>query len=135
MEQRKHTPLPDKEARTDMLIVQSGGCFSQPEPIPCSTTKFLFSSELQLLKTNTSCVNTDMLCCVLQRIYIPLPDNEAWIDMLKVELEGVPHSLTNTDFCSFAERTHGFSGSDIADAVQDAMYQRFRATEAACFFR
>ena len=72
---------------------------------------------------------------MLQRIYIPLPEEQARSDMFRVQLEGVRHSLAPGDFRLFAVRTHGFSGSDIADVAQDAIMQPFRLTQSAPFFR
>ena len=55
--------------------------------------------------------------------------------MLKTHLEGERHSFTQADFHRFADCTDGYSGSDIAAVAQDALYQPFRLTNAARFFR
>lgn len=49
-----------------------------------------------------------------KRIYIPLPDHVARVQLLKLQLGQTEHWLTEQDFDELAWRTEGFSGSDIA---------------------
>ena len=58
-----------------------------------------------------------------KRIYIPLPDVEARLFMAQFHLKKTPHSLTQQDFETIAQKTEGFSGSDMANLVKDAAYQ------------
>uniref|UniRef100_I1NK38 Vesicle-fusing ATPase n=1 Tax=Oryza glaberrima TaxID=4538 RepID=I1NK38_ORYGL len=67
-------------------------------------------------------------------IYIPLPDLKARKDTFKIHIGDTPHSLTEDDFESLAYQTEGFSGSDIAVCVKDALFQPVRKTQDAKFF-
>nr|XP_025878473.1 protein SUPPRESSOR OF K(+) TRANSPORT GROWTH DEFECT 1 isoform X2 [Oryza sativa Japonica Group] len=67
-------------------------------------------------------------------IYIPLPDLKARKDTFKIHIGDTPHSLTEGDFVSLAYQTEGFSGSDIAVCVKDALFQPVRKTQDAKFF-
>ncbi|EAY72476.1 hypothetical protein OsI_00332 [Oryza sativa Indica Group] len=67
-------------------------------------------------------------------IYIPLPDLKARKDTFKIHIGDTPHSLTEGDFESLAYQTEGFSGSDIAVCVKDALFQPVRKTQDAKFF-
>uniref|UniRef100_A0A0E0JDV7 Vesicle-fusing ATPase n=1 Tax=Oryza punctata TaxID=4537 RepID=A0A0E0JDV7_ORYPU len=67
-------------------------------------------------------------------IYIPLPDLKAREHTFKIHIGDTPHSLTEGDFESLAYQTEGFSGSDIAVCVKDALFQPVRKTQDAKFF-
>ena len=69
-----------------------------------------------------------------KRIYIPLPDLKARQHMFKVHLGDTPHNLTESDFESLAQKTEGFSGSDIAVCVKDVLFEPVRKTQDAMFF-
>jgi vacuolar protein-sorting-associated protein 4 len=56
-----------------------------------------------------------------KRIYIPLPDLVARNAIFKIHMKGIPHTLEEQDFKYLADQTEGFSGSDIAIIVRDAM--------------
>ncbi|PON82517.1 Spastin [Trema orientale] len=70
-----------------------------------------------------------------KRIYIPLPDMKARQHMLKVHLGDTPHNLTESDFEHLAQKTEGFSGSDISVCVKDVLFEPVRKTRDAKFFR
>lgn len=70
-----------------------------------------------------------------KRIYIPLPEATARAHMFKVHLGDTPHSLTEADFAALAARTDGFSGSDIAVAVKDVLFEPVRKTQEATHFK
>ena len=70
-----------------------------------------------------------------KRIYIPLPDEPARAHMFKVHLGDTPHSLSERDFVALAERTEGFSGSDIAVMVKDVLFEPVRKTQEATHFK
>ncbi|TKY53492.1 suppressor of K(+) transport growth defect 1 [Spatholobus suberectus] len=70
-----------------------------------------------------------------KRIYIPLPDLKAMQHIFKVHLGDTPHKLTEKDFEELAQKTDGFSGSDIAVCVKDVLFEPVRKTRDAKFFR
>ena len=70
-----------------------------------------------------------------KRIYIPLPDAPARAVMFKVHLGDTPHSLTEADFCALADKSGGFSGSDVAVAVKDVLFEPVRKTQEATHFK
>jgi vacuolar protein-sorting-associated protein 4 len=61
-----------------------------------------------------------------RRIYIPLPDKAARATMLGSMIGATPHRITQRDLENLAERTAGFSGSDIANFVKNALYEPVR---------
>jgi len=70
-----------------------------------------------------------------KRIYIPLPELKARQHMFKVHLGDTPHNLTESDFEELAQKTEGFSGSDIAVCVKDVLFEPVRKTQDAMFFK
>ena len=48
-----------------------------------------------------------------KRIYIPLPDYEARLYLIKHKMEKEEHNLSQRDFEEIAKLSDGFSGSDI----------------------
>ncbi len=70
-----------------------------------------------------------------KRIYIPLPDDPARATMFKVHLGDTPHALTERDFVALAAATDGFSGSDVAVAVKDVLFEPVRKTQEATHFK
>ncbi|KAM3721084.1 Vacuolar protein sorting-associated protein [Dirofilaria immitis] len=67
-----------------------------------------------------------------KRIYIPLPEANARKDMFKLHVgKNTPHSLTEQDFKTLAERTEGFSGYDISIVVREALMQPIRKVHRA----
>jgi len=70
-----------------------------------------------------------------KRIYIPLPDAPARAHMFKVHLGDTPHALVEADFAALGARTEGFSGSDVAVAVKDVLFEPVRKTQEATHFR
>ena len=70
-----------------------------------------------------------------KRIYIPLPEAHARATMFKIHLGDTPHELSDDDFKSLAEKTEGFSGSDITVAVKDVLFQPVRRTQDATHFK
>lgn len=55
-----------------------------------------------------------------KHIYIPPPDVDTRARILHVQLKAVPNSLTAQDFADFAQRTDGWSGSDLRTLVDTA---------------
>ncbi|WVQ79640.1 hypothetical protein IAT38_001740 [Cryptococcus sp. DSM 104549] len=69
-----------------------------------------------------------------KRIYIPLPDAPARRRMFEINIGTTPHGLTPADFTALAEHTEGYSGSDIAVIVRDALMQPVRKVLSATHF-
>ena len=61
-----------------------------------------------------------------RRVYIPLPGIEARRYLLKNVMKINEHSLSDDDFQWFAEKTEGFSGSDLSILARDACYEPLR---------
>lgn len=70
-----------------------------------------------------------------KRIYIPLPEQEARRKMFELNVGTTPHQLSPADFRHLAEMTEGYSGSDIAVIVRDALMQPVRKVLSATHFR
>ncbi|AMD20407.1 HDL337Cp [Eremothecium sinecaudum] len=70
-----------------------------------------------------------------KRIYIPLPDTLARTKMFELNVGDTPCSLTDEDFRSLAQYTEGYSGSDIAVVVKDALMQPIRKIQMATHFK
>ncbi len=60
-----------------------------------------------------------------KRIYVPLPDKEARIQLLKM-LTGKLHLADDVDIEKLAEELEGYSASDIKDIVTDAHLRTIR---------
>jgi vacuolar protein-sorting-associated protein 4 len=71
----------------------------------------------------------------VKRLYIPLPDLKARQHMFKVHLGDTPHNLSEKDFEDLARKTDGFSGSDVAVAVKDVLFEPVRKTQDAMHFK
>ena len=69
-----------------------------------------------------------------KKIYIGLPDSEARKVMFQLNLGKTANQLTEEQFDDLAERTEGYSGSDIATLTQDAIYEPIRKCESATHF-
>jgi len=70
-----------------------------------------------------------------KRVYIPLPDTEARMSLLKSNIGTTPNSVKDSDFKSLSERTDGMSGSDISVLVRDALYEPVRTCQVATHFK
>ncbi|KAJ9117741.1 Vacuolar protein sorting-associated protein 4 [Naganishia adeliensis] len=69
-----------------------------------------------------------------KRIYIPLPDVEARKRMFELNVGTTPCQLSQKDYRKLAEKTEGYSGSDIAVIVRDALMQPVRKVLGATHF-
>ncbi|PXF44736.1 Vacuolar protein sorting-associated protein 4 [Gracilariopsis chorda] len=76
-----------------------------------------------------------MLRRMERRIYIPLPDPRARATMFQLHLGSTPHDLEHDDFLQLADKSDGYSGSDIAILCRDAIMQPVRTLQNACFFK
>ncbi|KAJ2158580.1 Vacuolar protein sorting-associated protein 4 [Coemansia sp. RSA 552] len=70
-----------------------------------------------------------------KRIFIPLPDPAARARMFQLHIGNTPCTLTHRDYRMLAERTDGYSGSDIAVIVRDALMQPIRKVQVATHFK
>lgn len=70
-----------------------------------------------------------------RRVYIPLPDVGARAKMFEIHLGDTPHDLNMDDFKELARTAEGYSGSDIAVVVRDAIMQPVRTLQNAQFFK
>lgn len=70
-----------------------------------------------------------------KRIYIPLPDPEARKRMFELNVGTTPCDLTQKQYRQLAEDTKGYSGSDIAVVVRDALMQPVRKVLSATHFK
>lgn len=70
-----------------------------------------------------------------RRIYIPLPDKTARVQMFKIHLGDTPHTLSEANLKDLAARTDMYSGSDIENVVRNALMESVRALQIATHFR
>ncbi|CAG8571537.1 740_t:CDS:2 [Funneliformis mosseae] len=70
-----------------------------------------------------------------KRIYIPLPESSARAKMFELNVGNTPCTLTVNDYKYLAEMTEGYSGSDIAVVVRDALMQPIRKVQTATHFK
>lgn len=70
-----------------------------------------------------------------KRIYIPLPGTEARRHMFKLHVGDTPCQLAPEDYRTLADKTEGFSGSDISVVVRDALMQPVRKVLSATHFK
>lgn len=70
-----------------------------------------------------------------KKIYIPLPDLEARIAMLKIHLGNTPTNMTDDQLEELAEMLEGYSGSDCSTLVKDAIIEPIRKCKAAKYFK
>lgn len=69
-----------------------------------------------------------------RRVYIPLPDLRARARMFQIHLGNTPHKLEADDFSKLGQMSEGYSGSDIAVVVRDAIMQPVRTLQnATCY--
>lgn len=70
-----------------------------------------------------------------KRIYIPLPGPEARRRMFQLHVGDTPCELTQKDYRELADKTDGYSGSDISIVVRDALMQPVRKVLSATHFK
>lgn len=72
-----------------------------------------------------------------KRIYIPLPDKQARLQMFKIHIGDTPNSLLSSDLSMLAsdDLTGGYSGHDVAMVVRDALMQPIRIIQQATHFK
>jgi len=70
-----------------------------------------------------------------KRIYIPLPGTEARRRMFELNVGSTPCEVARGEFKQLAQKTEGYSGSDIAVVVRDALMQPVRKVLGATHFK
>merc|ERR1712137_323131 len=70
-----------------------------------------------------------------KKVFIGLPDLAARQRMFEIHTKKCPHVLTSNQFRQLAEATEGYSGSDIAICVREAMMQPVRKVQDATHFK
>ena len=66
-----------------------------------------------------------------KRVYIALPDSRARSLILKLNLGDTPNTVTDDDFVRLGEATSGYSGSDVAVMVREALMEPLRKCQVA----
>ncbi|KTW29186.1 hypothetical protein T552_01143 [Pneumocystis carinii B80] len=69
-----------------------------------------------------------------RRVYVPLPDATARLKLFKLNIGDVPTELTANDYKILVDKTDGYSGSDIAIVVRDAIMEPVRRIYTATHF-
>ncbi|KAG4303601.1 hypothetical protein PCK1_000119 [Pneumocystis canis] len=69
-----------------------------------------------------------------RRVYVPLPDAVSRLKLFKLNIGDTPTQLTVNDFKILVDKTEGYSGSDIAIAVRDAIMEPVRRIYTATHF-
>ena len=70
-----------------------------------------------------------------KKIYISLPESKARKLMLKLNLGDTYNDLTDEQFSILGDLTEGYSGSDIYNLTQDAIYGPLRKCQRATHFK
>ncbi|KPA80669.1 vacuolar protein sorting-associated protein 4 [Leptomonas pyrrhocoris] len=70
-----------------------------------------------------------------RRIYIPLPELPARVQMFKIHMGDTPNTLVDDDWLDLAKRTEWYSGSDIENVVRNALMECVRTLQVATHFK
>ena len=70
-----------------------------------------------------------------RRVHISLPDAPARTKMFEISVGTTPCDLVAKDYRKLGELSEGYSGSDIAIAVQDALMQPVRKIQTATHYK
>ncbi|KAK3706832.1 Vacuolar protein sorting-associated protein 4 [Vermiconidia calcicola] len=70
-----------------------------------------------------------------RRVHISLPDQPARMRMFEIAVGNTPCELKPDDYRTLAKLSEGYSGSDIAIAVQDALMQPVRKIQTATHYK
>ncbi len=70
-----------------------------------------------------------------RRVHVGLPDLAARTTMFKIAVGDTPTKLTAADYRDLALQCDGYSGSDITNAVQDALMEPIRKLSQATHFK
>ena len=70
-----------------------------------------------------------------KRIYIPLPDKEARMYLLRNKLKGLDKNLSDKDLLMISEKTDGYSGSDLEILAKEAAMEPLRFAQDTDHFK
>jgi vacuolar protein-sorting-associated protein 4 len=70
-----------------------------------------------------------------RKIYIPLPDEKARRQLFKISAKSMAVQLSKVDYVELANLTDGFSGSDISNALQDALNVPIKKIQTSQFYK
>ncbi|KAH7647094.1 AAA-family ATPase [Cryptosporidium bovis] len=70
-----------------------------------------------------------------RRIYIPLPDEESRVLLIKNGLKFIEHELSNDDILYIAKKTDGYSSSDVSVLIKDALFEPIRKCSNSNWFK
>jgi vacuolar protein-sorting-associated protein 4 len=70
-----------------------------------------------------------------RRVHISLPDQPARMRMFEIAVGTTPCELKSDDYKTLGKLSEGYSGSDIAIAVQDALMQPVRKIQTATHYK
>ena len=70
-----------------------------------------------------------------RRVHISLPDLPARTRMFEISVGNTPCDLKPEDYRTLGQQSDGYSGSDIAIAVQDALMQPVRKIQTATHYK
>ncbi|KAE8448718.1 hypothetical protein EG329_008933 [Mollisiaceae sp. DMI_Dod_QoI] len=70
-----------------------------------------------------------------RKIYIALPDEPARTEMFKIHVGETPCGLTPEHYAALGKQTEGLSGSDIGNAVQDALMQPVKKVSSSKYWK
>ncbi|CAD8150837.1 unnamed protein product [Paramecium octaurelia] len=70
-----------------------------------------------------------------KRIYIPLPEFQGRLQLLKNKMQSTPNNLTPAEFEDIAKMLEGYSGSDMNTLIRDACFEPLRKSERATHFK
>lgn len=62
-----------------------------------------------------------------QRLYVPLPEQDARVHILKNLMKNVQNEITTTDFLKIGELTQGYSGADMETLCREASMEPIRS--------
>lgn len=66
-----------------------------------------------------------------KRVYIALPEASARATMFKLNLGDTPNNITDEEFSAMGHNSEGYSGSDIAVVVREALMEPLRKCQTA----
>lgn len=69
-----------------------------------------------------------------KRIYVPLPNAEVRKQIFTIHLKGIEINISEEDFEQLAEKTNGYSGSDIANCVSEAVLEPIRELKKCVYW-
>ncbi|XP_021370518.1 vacuolar protein sorting-associated protein 4-like [Mizuhopecten yessoensis] len=70
-----------------------------------------------------------------KRIYIPLPDKQARIELMKIHTKGNKLDFTKEEWRVLGVNTEGYSGSDIANMMLEALFRPIRDLHTSKFWK